>query len=336
MAFIKAISYYLPEKIVSNEEIVADFPEWTVEKIAEKVGVHQRHVASKEEAVTDLAVNAAEKLFAENLEIHKEDIDFVILCTQSPDYYLPSSACIIQDRLGIPTTCGAFDFNLGCSGYVYGLAVAKGLIAGGIAKNILFLTAETYNKYLHPRDKGNRTIFGDAATATVISTEGFAEIGNFALGTNGAGAENLIVKTGGSRFPNKANDLSFDENGNPHSSDYLYMNGAEIFSFTQKNVPIVVKQTLEKNALSMDDINMFVFHQANSYMLNFLRKKIKIAPEKFFVNMAEVGNTVSNSIPIALVDAKKQNKLSGPVLICGFGVGYSWGGCTLNYQSVNK
>ncbi len=316
---------------MSNEEIVADFPEWTVEKIAEKVGVHQRHVARKEEAVTDLAVSAAEKLFAENLEIHKEDIDFVILCTQSPDYYLPSSACIIQDRLGIPTTCGAFDFNLGCSGYVYGLAVAKGLISGGIAKNILFLTAETYNKYLHPRDKGNRTIFGDAATATVISNEGFAEIGNFALGTNGAGAENLIVKTGGSRYPDKANDLSFDENGNPHSSDYLYMNGSEIFSFTQKNVPIVVRQTLEKNSLSMDEINMFVFHQANSYMLNFLRKKIKIAPEKFFVNMAEVGNTVSNSIPIALVDAQKEGKLNGPVLICGFGVGYSWGGTVLNY-----
>lgn len=331
MAYIKAISYYLPERIVSNEEIVADFPEWTVEKIAEKVGVHQRHVASEEESVSDLAVKAAEKLFSENSDIHREDIDFVLLCTQSPDYYLPSSACIIQDRLGIPSSCGAFDFNLGCSGYVYGLAVAKGLIAGGIAKNILLLTAETYNKYLHPRDKGNRTIFGDAATATVISTEGYAEIGNFALGTNGAGAENLIVRTGGSKYPEKANDLTFDENGNPHSSDHLYMNGSEIFSFTQKNVPVVVRQTLDKNGLSMDDIAMFIFHQANSYMLKFLRKKIKIAPDKFFINMAEVGNTVSNSIPIALVDAQNSAKLNGQVLICGFGVGYSWGGCILTF-----
>lgn len=330
-AYIKAISYYLPEKVVTNEEIVADFPEWTVEKIAEKVGVHRRHVAGKDEAVTDLGVKAAERLFSENTDIHREDIDFILLCTQSPDYYLPSSACIIQDRLGSPTTCGAFDFNLGCSGYVYGLAIAKGLITAAIARNVLLLTAETYNKYLHPRDKGNRTIFGDAATATIISTEGFAEIGSFALGTNGAGAKNLIVKTGGSRHPEKANDLSFDENGNPHSSDYLYMNGSEIFSFTQKNVPIVVRKTLEKNGLSMEDIGMFVFHQANSYMLNFLRKKIKITPEKFFINMAEVGNTVSNSIPIALVDAQKDGKLTGPILICGFGVGYSWGGCILNY-----
>lgn len=332
MAFIKAISYYLPEKIVTNEQLVEEFPEWTVEKIADKVGVNQRHVASKYETATDLAIKAGEKLFSEKPEIRRTDIDFVLLCTQSPDYFLPSSSCIIQDKLGIPTTCGAFDFNLGCSGYVYGLAVAKGLVAGGIAKNVLLLTAETYNKYLHSKDKGNRTIFGDAATATVVSTDGFAEIGNFALGTNGAGADNLIVKSGASRHPSKIEDLSFDENGNPHSSDYLFMNGSEIFSFTQKNVPVVVKQTLDNNHTLQDDIKLFVFHQANSYMLSFLRKKIKIDPERFFLNMSEVGNTVSNSIPIALVDVMTDNPLKGSVLICGFGVGYSWGGTILNYK----
>ncbi len=332
MACIKAISYYLPEKIVTNEELVIDFPDWTVEKIATKVGVNQRHVASEDETATDLAVKAGEKLFAANPEIKREDIDFVLLCTQSPDYLLPTSACLAQDRLGLRTNIGALDYNLGCSGYVYGLSLAKGLIAGGIAQNVLLLTAETYNKHLHPRDKGNRTIFGDAATATVVSTEGYAEIGNFSLGTNGQGAENLIIHSGGARHPEKVNDLSFDENGNPHSSDFLFMNGAEIFSFTQKNVPIVVKDTLEKNGLTHDDVNMFVFHQANSYMLNFLRKKIKIAPERFYVNMSEIGNTVSNSIPIALADARQENVLNGPVLICGFGVGYSWGGCILNYK----
>lgn len=332
MACIKAISYYLPEKIVTNEELVIDFPDWTVEKIATKVGVNQRHVASEDETATDLAVKAGEKLFAATPEIKREDIDFVLLCTQSPDYLLPTSACLAQDRLGLRTNIGALDYNLGCSGYVYGLSLAKGLIAGGIAQNVLLLTAETYNKHLHPRDKGNRTIFGDAATATVVSTEGYAEIGNFSLGTNGQGAENLIIHSGGARHPEKVNDLSFDENGNPHSSDFLFMNGAEIFSFTQKNVPIVVKDTLEKNGLTHDDVNMFVFHQANSYMLNFLRKKIKIAPERFYVNMSEIGNTVSNSIPIALADARQENVLNGPVLICGFGVGYSWGGCILNYK----
>lgn len=331
-AFIKAISYYLPERIVTNEELVAEFPEWTVEKIADKVGVYRRHLAGEDETATDMAIKVAERLFVEHPEITRDNIDFILLCTQSPDYFLPSSACIIQEKLGIPTRCGAFDFNLGCSGYVYGLAVAKGLIAGGIANNVLLLTAETYNKYLHPKDKGNRTIFGDAATATVVSTDGFAEIGNFALGTNGAGADNLIVKNGASRHPNKIEDLSFDENGNPRSSDYLFMNGSEIFSFTQKNVPVVVKETLDENNLSQDDIKLFVFHQANSYMLNFLRKKIKILSEKFYINMANIGNTVSNSIPIALYDAQKENLLHGNVVICGFGVGYSWGGTILNYK----
>lgn len=331
MAYIKSISYYLPEKVVSNEELVAEFPEWTVEKIASKVGVNQRHLASENETATDLAVKAAEKLFQDNPDLKKDDIDFVILCTQSPDYHLPTSACLIQERLGLRTDIGAFDYNLGCSGYIYGLAVVKGLVNAGIAKNVLLLTAETYNKRLHPKDKGNRTIFGDAATATVVSDNGFAEIGDFALGTDGRGAENLILKTGGAKFPEKKNDLTFDENGNPVSSDYIHMNGSEIFTFTQKNVPVVVKQTLEKNHLTPDDISMYVLHQANSYMLNFLRKKMKIEHDKFFIDMDNIGNTVSNSIPIALCDAMGQSLLQGNVLICGFGVGYSWGGAILKF-----
>lgn len=330
-AYIKAISYYLPAKIVSNEELVAEFPEWTVDKIADKVGVHNRHVAGSE-TISSMAVKAAEKLFQENPSVKREDIDFVLVCTQSPDYLLPSTACIVQNALGIHKTCGAFDFNLGCSGYEYGLATAKGYIAAGIAKNILLITAEAYNKHIHPRDKGNRTIFGDAATATLISTDGFAEIGDFALGTDGSGAEDLIVKTGGMAFPEKVNDLTFDENGNPYSSDYLYMNGAAIFNFTLRVVPKMVRQTLEKNNLSNDDIDLYVFHQANSFMLTHLRKKLKIAEEKFFINMSEIGNTVSSTIPIALKDAQSAGLLNGNILIAGFGVGLSWGACTLKIQ----
>lgn len=327
-AYIKALAYYLPETVVTNEQLVAEFPEWTVDKIADKVGVNNRHVAGKE-TVSSMAIKAAEKLFHENQDIKREDIDFVLVCTQSPDYFLPSSACIVQNAIGIPKACGAFDFNLGCSGYEYGLATAKGYIVAGIAKNILLITAEAYNKHIHPRDKGNRTIFGDAATATLISTEGFAEIGDFVLGTDGSGAENLIVKTGGMAFREKANDLVFDENGNPHSSDYLYMNGAEIFNFTLRVVPKMVRQTLDKNNLSNDDIDLYVFHQANSFMLSHLRKKLKIAEDKFFINMAEIGNTVSSTIPIALKDAQNAGILKGNILIAGFGVGLSWGACTL-------
>lgn len=331
-AYIKSLDYYLPEKVVTNEELVTEFPEWTVEKIADKVGVKKRHVAVDGETAADLAVKAAEKLFAENQNISKDSIDFVIFCTQSPDYILPTSACIIQRRLGLRNDIGAFDFNLGCSGYIYGLSIAKGLIAGNIATNVLLLTGETYSKHLHPRDKGNRTIFGDAATATIVSTDGFAEICEFVLGTDGQGAENLIIKSGGARCPDNVNDLAFDENGNPHSSDYLYMNGSEIFRFTQKIVPSAVYQTLKKNNINFDDLNHVVFHQANSYMLQFLRRKMKIPENKFYIDMKNFGNTVSNSIPITLSNAYNQGTLDGQILICGFGVGYSWGGCILRVK----
>lgn len=331
-AFIKDIEYYLPEKVVTNENIVADFPEWSVEKIASKVGVNRRHIVSDNETASDLAIKAAECLFAKGT-IAKEKIDYILFCTQSADYKLPTSACIIQHGLGLRKSIGALDFNLGCSGYVYGLSLAKGLVIGGIAENVLLLTAETYSKYLHPRDKGNRTIFGDAATATIVSTSGFAEIGNFSLGTDGIGAENLIVKTSGARFPKLANDLYFDDNGNPISSDYLCMNGSEIFTFTLDNVPPLVNDTLLQNNLQKEEIDLFVYHQANKYMLDFLRKKCKIDKDRFYYALSEFGNTVSNSIPIALVEAVKDGSINGSmnVLIAGFGVGYSWGGCCLKY-----
>ncbi len=328
-AYIKAISYYLPERIMTNEDLVEQFPEWTVEKVANKIGVSERHIAAEGETAGDMAASAAENLFAEYPEIDRNDIDFVMLCTQSPDYFLPTTACILQDKLGLKTSCGALDFNLGCSGYVYGLSLAKGLIAGGIARNILLLTAETYNKHLHPRDKGNRTIFGDAASATIISDNGFAEIGNFSLGTDGRGAENLIVRSGCLRNPSKMDDLRFDEGGNPVSSDFLYMNGSEIFNFTLEAVPSLVKNTLTVNGLQQNDIDLFVFHQANKHMMNFLRKKIKIDEGKFYYFLEKVGNTVSSTIPIALKEAQKEDILGNNILLAGFGVGYSWGGTIL-------
>jgi len=331
-AFIKAISYFLPAKLVTNDDLVREFPEWTVDKIAGKVGVSERHIASADETAADMAIQAAEKLFAEHC-IDRSTIDFVLLCTQSPDYFLPTSACIIQHQLGLATSCGALDFNLGCSGFVYGLSLAKGLIAAGIASNVLLLTAETYSKHIHPNDKGNRTIFGDAAAATLVSTEGFASIENFCLGTDGRGAENLIVKKGGLRQKEALNDESIDESGNLTSSDFLFMNGGEIFNFTSEAVPVLVEQVLLKNSLKMDEIQLFVFHQANKYMMNYLRKLIDIEPERFYFCLEKVGNTVSSTIPIALYEAQTEGKLVGNILLAGFGVGYSWGATILKIRN---
>ena len=327
-AFIKGISYYLPEYILTNEELVKDFPEWSVDKVASKIGISERHIATEGVCASDLAVKAAEKLI-EEYNIDRQSIDFVLLCTQSPDYFLPTTACLVQERLKLATSIGALDFNLGCSGYVYGLSLAKGLIFGGIAKNVLLITAETYTKHLHLKDKGNRTIFGDAATASLISTDGFAEIMNFSLGTDGSGAENLIIKSGAARYPGKQNNLTFDDSNNPVSSDYLFMNGSEIFNFTLEAVPLLVEDTLKKNHLAQSEINLFVFHQANKYLLNFLRKILKIPEDRFYYFMENVGNTVSSTIPIALKEAQNENQLSGNVLIAGFGVGYSWAGSVL-------
>lgn len=332
-AYIQSISYYLPDKVLTNEDLIREFPEWTVGKIAEKVGISKRHVAAPNETAVDMAVKAANLLFKE-YPIKRSDVDYILFCTQSPDFFLPTSACIIQNRLGLPTSVGALDFNLGCSGYVYGLSLAKGLICGGIAKNVLLLTGETYTKHLHPKDKGNRTIFGDAATASLIATEGFAEIGNFSLGTDGKGAGNLILKNGGMRFPTgSGKTIEFDENGNPVSNDYIYMNGSEIFTFTLDCVPGLVKEVLGKNDLLKEEVDLFIFHQANRYMLDFLRKKMKIGEDYFYYCLSDFGNTVSNTIPLALAEALKERRVEKGknVLLAGFGVGYSWGSCLLKF-----
>lgn len=333
MAYIKAISYYLPERVVTNEELVKIFPEWSVEKVAQKVGVNSRHLAASDETAGDMAEKAARRLF-EEYHIQPESIDFLLLCTQSPDYFLPSTACVLQDRLGIPTSAGAFDYNLGCSGCIYGMAIAKGLIAAGIAKNILLLTAETYNKYLHPEDKSNRSIFGDGAAACLISTEGFAEIQDFVLGTDGKGADNLIVKTGAARHLLPTGKSQEDDEGHIWYDDYLYMNGGAIFNFTLDTVPGMIQQLLEKHHLSQDDIDYYVFHQANKFMLSTIRKFCVLPKDKFYINMEEVGNTVSSTVLIGLKDCIERQviKPNDTVMIAGFGVGLSWGGTILKFQ----
>lgn len=329
-AYIKAISYYLPEIIQTNEDLVNEFPEWTAEKVAKKLGISQRHLATENETSGDLAYKAAKKLINEN-NIDPSTIDFILLCTQSPDYFLPTTACILQSKLGVSKNSGALDFNLGCSGYIYGLSLAKGLIVSETAKNILLITAETYSKFIHPKDKINRTIFGDAASATLISTDGFAEIKNFTLGTDGSGAEQLIVKSGGMRYSKRTNKIVYDEANNPVSDDYLFMNGSEIFNFTLDVVPEMISKVLVVNNLQSKDINYYVFHQANMYMLNLLRKKLEIDSDKFIIYMDKVGNTVSSTIPIALTESIEN--LNGNVLLAGFGVGLSWGSVVI---SINK
>lgn len=322
-AAIAAIEFHIPDRVLANEELAALSELWTPEKIHAKTGIHQRRVAGAEECSSDLAVAAAQKLFASGA-CRPEDVDFLLLCTQSPDYLLPTTACIVQNRLGLSNAVGALDFNLGCSGYVYGLGLAKGLLETGQAQRILLITAETYSKFIRDEDLNVRTLFGDGATATLITNEaeGTDAIGPMIYGTDGSGADNLIVRESALRIfnPDEETELT-DQRGR------LYMNGPQIFTFTLKAVPSLVHSLLEKSDKTLDDVNLFVFHQANEYMLEHLRKKIGIAEDRFYCAMSEYGNTVSSTIPIALKHAQHDGRLKpdDTVMLVGFGVGYSWG-----------
>lgn len=337
IAKISAIEYVLPECEVTNEELARDYPEWTVEKIYSKTGIMKRHITARDEFASDLAVRAAEKLFASG-KITKDNVDFILYCTQSPDYRLPTTACLIQERLGVQKTCGALDFNLGCSGFVYGLSLAKGLIETGSARNVLLLTAETYSKYINPGDRSVRTIFGDAAAATLISANETDNelIGPFVFGTDGSGAKNLIVPAGGARQPcNSETAVEHrDESGCIRSDNDLYMNGSEIFVFTLNSVPSAFAELLKKSGNTIEDIDLFVFHQASKFMLDTLRIKCKIPEGKFVVAMKDIGNTVSSTIPIALKDAigSERIKKGMRVVLIGFGVGYSWAACIIKWE----
>ena len=332
-SYIKAISYYLPKNSLTNKKLSSEFPDWSADKISNKTGIYSRNIARNDEFVSDLAINASLNLF-KDYSINKEIIDFVILCTQSPDYFLPTTACIIQDKLGLSKNIGALDFNLGCSGFVYGLALANGLIKSNAANNVLLITSETYSKYLNKQDKHNRTIFGDAAAACLVTSKiSLAKVKKFVFGTDGSGAENLIVKNGASRNPLKNGIDDVNDKGYFKNDNNLYMNGQEIFKFTSNSLPKLIDDCLKKNSLKLNDVDLFVFHQANKYMLNYIRRKIKIPDEKFFIFLENIGNTVSSTIPIALSAAIKSNRIQKgmKVLIAGFGVGYSSGATVLKF-----
>jgi 3-oxoacyl-[acyl-carrier-protein] synthase-3 len=317
------VEYHLPEKVVTNDELARDFPDWSAERIEEKLGILERRIAAPEETAADLAMAAAQKLLGKN-ECERALIDYLMFCTQSPDYLLPTSSCAIQSKLNLSKCCGAFDFNLGCSGYVYGLGLAKGLVETGQARRVLLLTGETYSKLMRPDDKSTRTLFGDAGTASLIGrADGTGSIGPFVYGTDGSGGENLIVRCGGAR---RAGGPLADGVG-------LQMNGPKIFDFSMREVSESFRALLSTAELTLDDIDLIIFHQANKYMLEFLQRKLAIPSEKFYLFYSKTGNTVSNTIPIALHHAMREKRVSpgSVVALVGFGVGLSWASCIIRY-----
>ena len=336
---INKIEYYLPERVVNNKDIFFSneinnentqidsiLLEKRIKKLEKSTGIKERHVASKNETALDLALTAGKKVL-DNYD--KDKIDFLILCTESPEYYLPHGSGILQDKLDLKKDIGAFDYNLGCSGFIYGLVFAKSLIYTDIANNVLLISSDTYSKYINPKDKANRSIFGDAATATIIEKSEEEQIGKFVLGTDGSGYKNLIVPNGGLRNRYNPNAEEIDDGaGNIRTENNFYMNGPEVFNFTIKVVPKLFLDILKENKTNLEDLDYVIFHQANKYINEYLRKKISIPEEKYCIDLLHTGNTVSNTIPIAIKNSldNKIIKKDDKVLLAGFGVGYSWGG----------
>ena len=323
-AAIGPISVHYPKKAETNEELDQEFPEWGIDLIYSKTGIAKRYVAAEGECSSDLAVAAAEKLFAEH-DIDRETIDYVLLCTQTPDYPLPTTACLLQDRLKLRTDIGAFDFNLGCSGYVYGLSLAEGLIQSGAAKRILFLTAETYSKYIDPTDRSLRTIFSDAAVATLIETVDEVSVSAFQFGTDGSGGDTLLVANGGHRA---AEDAIKPRHRHRWPSE-LYMDGPSLISFAVGAVPGVIDDILAKAHLQKDNIELYLMHQATRKMLNLLQDRLGLSEEKLPIRLENCGNTVSSTIPILIDDMRREKKIRPDQnqIMIGFGVGWSWAGC---------
>ena len=318
------IVVHLPTRVETNEQLQAEFPAWNMDLISEKTGIKRRHIAEPDETSSDMAVKAAERLFSEH-SIDRSSIDFVLLCTQTPDYPLPTTSCLVQDRLGLKTSCGALDYNLGCSGYVYGLAMADGLIQSGAAKNILLLTAETYSKYIDREDRSLRTIFGDGAAATLITASEEKSIWGFQFGSDGSGGDMLLVGDGCGRPPKDA----IQPRHKKRWKSRLYMDGPSLINFTVDAIPRLIDEILEANDLAKDDVGQFLMHQATWKMLDQLRARMDVATDRMPIELADVGNTVSSTIPILISRIREREcwDVARPHMMVGFGVGLSWAGC---------
>ena len=318
-------AYYLPETKEGNESLKFDNPDWDMSKISDKTGIFTRSIASTHQTAVDLAYEAGSRLL-EDVSC-KEDIDLVVLVTQSPDYVLPTSACILQDRLGLSKKCMAFDINLGCSGFIYALSIVGSLIESGVAKKGLILCSDTYTKYIDKSDRTCKPIFSDGASATLLVNNDIDKVGPFVLGTDGSGYDKLIVKEGGAREPQISS--------NSHHGT-LEMRGADVFLFTLNAVPICVNELLDKSKLNIEDVDLFVFHQASQLVLENLIRAMSLDENKVFINLKDTGNTVSASIPIALKDAETQGRLKNgdTIMLVGFGVGLSWGATLLTWTEI--
>ena len=334
---IRGILTVVPSVVRTLDDLAARFGRADVQRNAEITGVRQVHLHAAGQTTGDLAGEAGNRLMTRLgvAATTRATIDAIVFVTQSPDYIIPATACILQDRLKLPKQCLAFDVNQGCSGYPYGLAIVSGLLAGGFCRRALLLVGDIPNR-VHPDDKGTTPLFGAAVTATLLESDSDNDLLGVDLGTDGAGWANLIVPVGQSRYPTVDDFASnrpkcLEKVVNPQC---VYMDGAQIFTFTLREVPGVIQRTLQNAGRQLGEVDYFLLHQANQFILNHLIKKMKLPAEKCPLSIGEYGNTSSASPAVtachALVDANRDRELS--VMFVGFGVGYSWGGALVRLR----
>ncbi|CAI2795946.1 ketoacyl-ACP synthase III [Pseudomonas fluorescens group sp.] len=329
---VKGIASAVPQEVKEVSSLYDTFGVESIDKIIASTGVERRHVVSSE-CSSDLCLAAAERLITD-MSINKDSIDTLIFVSQTHDYTLPATACVLQERLGLSMHVAAFDVAMGCSGYVYGLWTAASLLSGGGSKRALLLVGDTISRIASPVDRSVAALFGDAGTATILDFEEGAPDMHFILGTDGRGAPNLVVPSGGFR-DRDGTSTSTNEEGVRGPYD-LYMNGAEIFAFTLARVPALVNALHDVNLGSAKAIDKYVFHQANRFMLDHLVKRMKLDREKVVLDVKNVGNTSCASIPLAITLDQRDNDatVSGRFMLAGFGVGYSWAGCIAEFDNV--
>jgi 3-oxoacyl-[acyl-carrier-protein] synthase-3 len=324
---ISGLAAAVPGNIIDNYKYTTYFDADSVKDVVEKIGIKERRFADKDTCASDLCFEAAEKLLTD-MNIDRTEIDLLVFVSQTPDYKMPATAIILQNRLNLPKSTIAFDINMGCSGFIYGLSIVYSFMQQSGFKKALLLDGETRSKVYSPKDRNTAFLFGDAGVAALVEKgEKFGE-SHYSLNSDGSREHLIKIEAGGYRNQSSLETLKekvIDEHGNIRTDEQASMNGADVFNFLIREVPKDVKNTLEYAKTDKDNIDYFVFHQANSYINNYLAKKLKLDKDKIPMSIEKFGNTSSVSIPLTIV-SELQNKLEkkNKLLLCGFGVGLSW------------
>ena len=337
IAGISGISAVVPKTVIDNNNFTDIFNEKEIKNTIKTTGIAKRRFADEDVCSSDLCYEAADMLFDE-MEIERNSIDLLIFVSQTPDYHQPATACIIQNRLGLSKSTGAFDINLACSGYIYGLSTAFSYVSQDGINRVLLLVGETLSKIISKKDKATSLLFGDGGTATLIEKKDKNAISYFSLNSDGAGESVLKIEGGGYRNQSSGKTLKFKEynDGSIRSDEHLFMDGMEAFNFTMREVPKDIKRVLKYSQYSLDKVDYIVFHQANKFMTDFFAKKLKYPIDRVPYSLQKFGNTSAVSIPLTIVSEMKdllddQNKR---IIMSGYGGGLSWGTVLLNLDSV--